>query len=111
MGPSTCSTATGAAANARCAKSHAASSPIQRKGHPPSVNASYDDKITPVPELPDVQVYIEHLERRLVGKTLVRVRLLNPFILRTAVPPIASAEGRKVLGVRRIGKRIVLELE
>jgi formamidopyrimidine-DNA glycosylase len=64
-----------------------------------------------VPELPDVQVYIEHLERRVAGRTLERVRLLNPFILRTAVPPIRSAEGRKVIGIRRIGKRIVFALE
>jgi formamidopyrimidine-DNA glycosylase len=64
-----------------------------------------------MPELPDVVVYIEALERRVVGRTLDRVRLLSPFILRTAVPPIASVEGRRVLGLRRIGKRIVLELE
>jgi formamidopyrimidine-DNA glycosylase len=64
-----------------------------------------------MPELPDVVVYIEALERRVVGRTLERVRLLSPFVLRTAVPPIASAEGRRVLGLRRIGKRIVLELE
>ena len=64
-----------------------------------------------MPELPDVAVYIEALERRVVGRTLDRVRLLSPFILRTAVPPIASVEGRRVLGLRRIGKRIVLELE
>ncbi len=64
-----------------------------------------------MPELPDVVVYIEALERRVVGRTLDRVRLLSPFILRTAVPPIASAECKRVLGVRRIGKRIVLALE
>jgi len=64
-----------------------------------------------VPELPDVTVYIESLERRILGARLLKVRLLNPFLLRTAVPPIASAEGKKVLGLRRLGKRIVLELE
>ena len=64
-----------------------------------------------MPELPDVVVYIEHLERRLAGRTLERVRLLNPFVLRSVTPPIASAEGKRVLGVRRIGKRIVFELE
>ena len=64
-----------------------------------------------MPELPDVVVYIEALERRVVGRTLDRVRLLSPFVLRTAVPPIASAEGKRVLGLRRIGKRIVLALE
>jgi len=64
-----------------------------------------------VPELPDVVVYIEHLRNRLAGRTLERVRLLNPFVLRSVTPPIASAEGKRVLGVRRIGKRIVFELE
>jgi len=64
-----------------------------------------------MPELPDVVVYIEALERRVVGRTLDRVRLLSPFVLRTAVPPIASVEGRRVRALRRVGKRIVLELE
>jgi formamidopyrimidine-DNA glycosylase len=64
-----------------------------------------------VPELPDIAVYIEALERRLVGQPIERIRLANPFILRTAVPPIASVEGKRVLGLRRIGKRIVLALE
>jgi formamidopyrimidine-DNA glycosylase len=64
-----------------------------------------------VPELPDVAVYIEALERRLAGHPLQRIRLLSPFVLRTAVPPIASIEGKRVVGVRRIGKRIVLALE
>ena len=65
----------------------------------------------PVPELPDIAVYIEHLEGRIAGRTLERVRLANPFLLRSVSPPIASAEGRKVEGVRRIGKRIVIALE
>ena len=64
-----------------------------------------------MPELPDVEVYIESLRARVAGRRLLRVRLLNPFLLRTAVPPIASAEGRRVAAVRRIGKRIVLALE
>jgi len=64
-----------------------------------------------VPELPDVVVYIEHLRNRLAGRTLTRLRVLNPFVLRSVTPPIASAEGKKVLGLRRIGKRIVVELE
>jgi len=64
-----------------------------------------------MPELPDVTVYIEALESRVRGKRLQRVKLLNPFILRTAVPPISQAEGKRVTGIRRIGKRIVLELE
>ncbi len=64
-----------------------------------------------MPELPDVAVYLESLERRILGARLLRIRLLNPFLLRTAVPPLASAEGKKVLGLRRLGKRIVLALE
>jgi len=64
-----------------------------------------------VPELPDVTVYVESLERRLVGQVLRAVRLASPFVLRTADPPIRAAEGRRVLGVRRLGKRIVLELD
>lgn len=64
-----------------------------------------------MPELPDIVVYIENLESRIHGRTLERVRLLNPFVLRTAVPSISSAEGRKVLGLRRLGKRIVIGLE
>jgi formamidopyrimidine-DNA glycosylase len=64
-----------------------------------------------MPELPDIVVYIESLESRVGGKVLQRVRLLNPFILRTAVPPISAAEGKSVLAMRRLGKRIVFELE
>jgi len=64
-----------------------------------------------LPELPDVAVYLESLERRILGARLLKVRLLNPFLLRTAVPPIANAEGKKVVGLRRMGKRIVLALE
>jgi formamidopyrimidine-DNA glycosylase len=64
-----------------------------------------------MPELPDLQVYIDSLDRRILGRKLLRVKLLNPFLLRTAVPPIASAEGKAVRALRRVGKRIVLELE
>jgi formamidopyrimidine-DNA glycosylase len=64
-----------------------------------------------MPELPDIIVYIENLESRIQGRTLDRIRLLNPFVLRTAIPPISSAEGRKVLGLRRLGKRIAIRLE
>ena len=64
-----------------------------------------------MPELPDVTVYVERLGDRLSGQTLERVRLLNPFVLRSVTPPVASAEGRKVAGVRRMGKRIVFALE
>jgi formamidopyrimidine-DNA glycosylase len=64
-----------------------------------------------VPELPDVTVYIEALERRIVGATLERVRLLTPFLLRSVDPPLSSLTGKCVLGLRRIGKRIVIALE
>ena len=64
-----------------------------------------------MPELPDVTVYIEALAQRIRGARLEKVRLFNPFLLRTAVPPIASAEGKPVTGLRRLGKRVVIELE
>jgi formamidopyrimidine-DNA glycosylase len=64
-----------------------------------------------VPELPDLTVYLESLEARIANQRLERVRLLNPFLLRTAVPPIADAAGRKVLKLKRLGKRIVIPLE
>ena len=65
----------------------------------------------PVPELPDIVVYIEALERRIQGQTLERVTLASPFLLRTAEPPITSVEGKKVIQLRRIGKRIGFGLE
>ena len=64
-----------------------------------------------MPELPDVVVYVESLAARVVGSKLERVRLVSPFVLRTAVPPISAAEGRTVIGVQRLGKRIVLGLD
>ena len=64
-----------------------------------------------MPELPDVEVYIESLRARIAGRRLLRVRVLSPFLLRTAVPPLSSADGKRVLGVQRVGKRIVLGLE
>jgi formamidopyrimidine-DNA glycosylase len=64
-----------------------------------------------MPELPDLTVYREALAARIAGRTLLHVRLRNPFVLRTAVPPIGEAEGRRVAGIRRLGKRLVLALE
>ena len=64
-----------------------------------------------MPELPDLTVYLERLQARVLGRRLERVVLLNPFLLRTATPPIASAEGRTVIGLRRLGKRIVIALD
>jgi formamidopyrimidine-DNA glycosylase len=64
-----------------------------------------------VPELPDVTVYIEALERRILGARLERVRLLTPFLLRSVDPPLSEAAGRTVTGLRRLGKRLVIVLE
>src|SRR2546425_13090939 len=64
-----------------------------------------------MPELPDVAVYIEALDSRIRGARLERVRLFSPFVLRSVDPPLAAAAGRTVTGLRRLGKRIVLELE
>jgi len=64
-----------------------------------------------VPELPDVTVYLEALERRIMGARLERVRLLTPFVLRSVDPPLSAATGKAVVGFRRLGKRIVIALE
>ncbi|MGE3806620.1 MAG: Fpg/Nei family DNA glycosylase [Gemmataceae bacterium] len=64
-----------------------------------------------MPELPDVVVYIEALERRLHGQVLERVRVVNPFLVRTFEPPLDAATGKRVVGLRRLGKRIVFALE
>jgi len=64
-----------------------------------------------LPEYPDITVYIEHLAALFQGQSLQQVRLASPFLLRTFDPPITSIENKKVLGVERIGKRIVFVLE
>src|SRR5256884_8262283 len=64
-----------------------------------------------MPELPDVEAYLHALAPRVVGVRLERVKMLHPFVLRSVEPPLAAANGRKVTGVRRVGKRIVLALE
>jgi len=64
-----------------------------------------------MPELPDVAVYTESLAAKLSGAQLNRIRVLNPFVLRTAVPPIASAQGQRVVGIERLGKRVVIQLD
>jgi formamidopyrimidine-DNA glycosylase len=64
-----------------------------------------------MPELPDVAAYIHALEPRIVDRTLKRVRLGNPFLVRTADPPLAAAEGRTVRELRRVGKRIAIGLD
>src|SRR5262249_24798579 len=62
-----------------------------------------------MPELPDITVYLEALERRVLGHVLLRVRIAGPFLLRTASPPVDSVQGQKVTELRRIGKRIAFE--
>lgn len=64
-----------------------------------------------MPELPDITVYVESLDRRVSGRTLRRIRLASPFLLRSVDPAVEEVEGRKVIGMRRLGKRIVFALE
>jgi formamidopyrimidine-DNA glycosylase len=64
-----------------------------------------------VPELPDVEVYVEHLRRRLVGQPLEHARVASAFLVRTFDPPMRAAEGKHVRSVRRMGKRIVFALD
>lgn len=64
-----------------------------------------------MPELPDITVYIEALESRIAGQTLERTRIAKPFLLRSVDPPMSAAQGKRVVGLRRMGKRIVVELE
>ena len=64
-----------------------------------------------MPELPDVTVYLEALESRVQGRTLEQVSIAGPSLLRTADPPVQAAEGKRVTGLRRVGKRIAIGLE
>ncbi|HEX6747960.1 MAG TPA: DNA-formamidopyrimidine glycosylase family protein [Longimicrobium sp.] len=64
-----------------------------------------------MPELPDVAVYIEALEKRIAGETLLGIRLASPFVLRTVEPRPAEMTGRRVVALHRVGKRIAIELE
>jgi formamidopyrimidine-DNA glycosylase len=63
-----------------------------------------------MPELPDVTVYIEALEERVLNQAIKKIRLGSPFVLRSFEPPLREAEGKRVLRLRRLGKRIVFEL-
>jgi len=63
-----------------------------------------------VPELPDIVVYLDALEKRILGERLERIRIASPFLLRTAAPPVADAEGTTVAQLRRLGKRICIGL-
>jgi formamidopyrimidine-DNA glycosylase len=64
-----------------------------------------------MPELPDIVVYILALEKRILGQKLEQVRVASPFLLRTAVPPLQAVEGRAIVKLRRMGKRICIGLE
>ena len=64
-----------------------------------------------MPELPDVELYLHALRLRIVGHRLGRIRLASPFLLRTVEPPLVEAEGRRVVDVRRVGKRVVWALD
>src|SRR6201984_606416 len=64
-----------------------------------------------MPELPDITVYIEALEKRILGARLERVRIFSPFFLRPFERPVASVEGKKFVELRRLGKRICIGVE
>jgi len=64
-----------------------------------------------VPEFPDIVIYLEALEQRILNQPLDRVRIASPFLLRTATPPLTVAEGKKVVALRRLGKRLCIGLE
>lgn len=64
-----------------------------------------------MPELPDITVYLEALDRRILGRTLLQISIATPFLLRTAVPPITEIQGRKIVELRRLGKRIAFGFE
>jgi formamidopyrimidine-DNA glycosylase len=64
-----------------------------------------------VPELPDIVIYIEALEKRILGQVLEKVRVVSPFLLRTVDPPLSSVEGKSVRELRRIGKRIAIGMD
>ena len=64
-----------------------------------------------MPELPDIELYLHALRPRLAGRTLERIRVASPFLVRSFDPPIDRAAGKKVVGLRRLGKRLVWALE
>ncbi len=64
-----------------------------------------------MPELPDLTVYLDHLDRRIVGEELLDIRLQSAFVLRTVSPSIEEVRGHRVTGVRRLAKQLVFELE
>ena len=64
-----------------------------------------------MPELPDITLYLEQLAPRILGQQLLRLAFRSPFILRSVEPPPSAYEGKRVIGLQRLGKRIVLQCE
>jgi formamidopyrimidine-DNA glycosylase len=64
-----------------------------------------------VPELPDIELYLHALRTRIAGQRLERIRLASPFLVRSIDPPIDQANGKTILALRRLGKRVVWALE
>ena len=64
-----------------------------------------------MPELPDIELYLHALRPRIAGERLQRIRLASPFLVRSVDPPIQAADGKLVIGLRRLGKRVVWEME
>ncbi|MBI5867253.1 MAG: formamidopyrimidine-DNA glycosylase [candidate division Zixibacteria bacterium] len=64
-----------------------------------------------MPELPDIVVYIEALKSRVLDQPIEKIDIRNPFVLRTFSPPVATVQGRRVVELRRLGKRIILGLD
>ena len=64
-----------------------------------------------MPELPDITIYLEHLESRILHRPLEKIRLASPFLLRSVSPPLRDADGKRVVALRRLGKRIAIGLE
>jgi len=75
------------------------------------VKARLSVTIGDMPELPDIVIYIERLEPRIVGQRLSRIRLASPFLLQSVTPPLREAEGKRVLELRRLGKRVVFGMD
>jgi formamidopyrimidine-DNA glycosylase len=78
--------------------------------HGARLNA-WETGVSPMPELPDITVYIDALKARLLEQRLERCSIVSPFLLRTAQPPIETVQGRRVMNLRRMGKRIAIGLE
>src|SRR5258708_38449669 len=65
-------------------------------------------RLVRVPELPDITIYLEAIESRVLEQTLIRARVASPFLLRTVAPPLTGLEGQRVTALRRVGKRIAI---